>query len=84
MPSPAVEGSPFSPEQIQYWLTHASDTLVPNIIICCSITAFFSILFVALRFFSRRLPNGSFKIHVSDWLILVALVSLSSGRPQVG
>ncbi|KAK3318099.1 hypothetical protein B0H66DRAFT_225224 [Apodospora peruviana] len=68
----AVEGSPFTPEQLADWTAH-DDSLVPNIIACVAVTSFFSVLFVALRLLGRRLPNGTIRLHVSDWLILVSL-----------
>ncbi|KAI1334249.1 hypothetical protein F5Y15DRAFT_402454 [Xylariaceae sp. FL0016] len=70
----AVEGSPFTPEQLQYWTAHASDTRVPNIIACVVITGFFSTLFVLARITGRRMLNGSLQLHISDWMVIVAWV----------
>lgn len=72
--STAVQGSAFTPEQLQYWSTHESDTLVPNIIICVAVTAFFSTVFVVLRLLCRRLQYGAWKILLNDWLVVIALV----------
>ncbi|KAJ3551481.1 hypothetical protein NPX13_g11350 [Xylaria arbuscula] len=69
-----VEGSPFSAEQLQYWIDHESDSTVVNIIVCASITGFLSTVFVAVRLFGRWRINGGFKLHISDWLIAVAWV----------
>ncbi|KUI71853.1 hypothetical protein VM1G_07488 [Cytospora mali] len=73
--STATEGTGFTPEEIQYWMAHKNDTLVPNIIACASITGFFSTLFVFLRFVGRRLQSGTAAhFHLSDWLVLAAWV----------
>jgi hypothetical protein len=74
--STAVQGSAFTPEQLVYWSTHGSDTLVPNIIICVAITAFFSTLFVVLRLLCRRVQHGAWKLLLSDWLVIVAWVRI--------
>ena len=70
----AVEGSPFSPEQLQYWETHPGDSLVPNIIACVAVTGVLSTLFVALRLLGRWRINNALRFHSSDWLVVVAWV----------
>ncbi|KAK0618505.1 hypothetical protein B0T17DRAFT_656595 [Bombardia bombarda] len=70
----SVEGSTFTPEQLDYWTTHPNDTRIPNIIACVVVTAVFSVLFIALRLLGRRSPDGYFRLHLSDWLILVSFV----------
>lgn len=72
--STATQGSAFTPEQLEYWSTHESDTLVPNIITCVGVTAFFSTVFVVLRILCRRLQYGAWKLLLSDWLVLIAWV----------
>jgi hypothetical protein len=75
--STAEQGSAFTPEELEYWIAHKSDTLVPNIIACVAVTAFFSTVFVVLRVLCRRLQYGAWKILLSDWLTLVAWVCVS-------
>jgi len=70
----AVEGSQFTPEQLQYYVDHKNDSRVPNIIACASITSFLSTLFLILRLFGRWKVNGTLRLHLSDWLITVAWV----------
>ncbi|GAB1317082.1 hypothetical protein MFIFM68171_07292 [Madurella fahalii] len=67
-----IQGSPFTPEQLQYWLTHESDTLVPDIITCAVITGFFSTLFVIARILGRWWQRDALRVDISDWLLLVA------------
>jgi hypothetical protein len=73
------EGSEIPPAELEYFEKHASDTLVPNMIACAVITAFFSTLFVILRLLGRRLTRGPFRVHISDWLLLVAWVRAFHG-----
>jgi hypothetical protein len=70
----AVQGSPFTPEQLEYWTTHESDTRVPNIITCATITGFFSTLFLGLRILGRWWQRNGFRLDLSDWLLIVAWV----------
>ncbi|KAJ0124360.1 hypothetical protein J7T55_005698 [Diaporthe amygdali] len=72
--STADQGSAFTPEELAYWMEHESDTLVPNIIICATITAVFSTLFVILRFIGRFLQHRTWRPALNDWLVLAAWV----------
>ncbi|KAI3400055.1 hypothetical protein diail_4593 [Diaporthe ilicicola] len=72
--STADQGSPFSPEQLQYWMEHKSDTRVPNIIICATITAVLSTVFVVLRFVGRWLQHRTWRPAQNDWFVLAAWV----------
>ena len=64
--------SHLSPEQVQYYKEHASDTLQPNIIIKSALGLPFAYIFVALRWMARR--NARLAYGADDWLILLALV----------
>lgn len=72
---PDIQGSPFTPEQLAYYIAHASDTRVPNIIACASITAFFSTVFLLLRILGRWWQRNGLRLDLSDWLIILAWVS---------
>lgn len=57
---------------------HPDDSLVPDIIACCLICGIASIIFILLRFWSRKLVHGRIKLQLSDWLLLIALVYFST------
>ncbi|KAI2463957.1 hypothetical protein F4781DRAFT_95366 [Annulohypoxylon bovei var. microspora] len=60
-----------SPEQVAYMVAHASDDLRPNIIVCVSVCAFLSVVFVATRLFARWLHGNT--LLLADYLIIFAL-----------
>lgn len=61
-------------QQVIYMEAHAGDTLVPDIIICCSVCGIASIVFLLLRVWSRKIVHGRLKLHSSDWLLFIAWV----------
>ncbi|KAJ8108699.1 hypothetical protein ONZ43_g6347 [Nemania bipapillata] len=65
-----------TPEQIQYFEEHASDSLVPNFLAAYTIGLAFAYLLVGLRIYARKLGKAPFG-H-DDWLIIAALVPLST------
>lgn len=69
-----------TPQQIAYMKAHSDDTLVPNIIACCSVCGIASIIFILMRFWSRKLVHGRVKVQMSDWLLIIAWVF--SPRPR--
>jgi hypothetical protein len=61
-----------TPEELEWMEAHIDDSLVPDIIACCTISSVFATLAVALRMWSRF--QNSPKPVVSDWLTIVGLV----------
>ncbi|KAI1264775.1 hypothetical protein F5Y18DRAFT_78615 [Xylariaceae sp. FL1019] len=53
---------------------YARESLVPNLIACIAIAGAASIVFIALRIWSRRITYGHLQCDTSDWLLLVAWV----------
>jgi len=62
-----------TPEKIQYMLARVHETKVPQLISSTVIILVFSTASVALRFFARHTSKA--KLRLSDWFILLALVS---------
>ncbi|KAI1091696.1 hypothetical protein F5B19DRAFT_251599 [Rostrohypoxylon terebratum] len=60
-----------SPEQIAYMMAHADDDVRVNIVVCVSVCAFLSVVFVATRLFARWLHGNS--LLLADYLIIFAL-----------
>lgn len=61
-----------SPEQIAYMMAHADDDVRVNIVVCVSVCAFLSVVFVATRLFARWLHGNN--LLLADYLIIFALV----------
>ncbi|KAI1416809.1 hypothetical protein F5Y13DRAFT_204156 [Hypoxylon sp. FL1857] len=63
-------------EQIAYFMAHADDTLVPNIIATASVCGFLSVLVLVLRFIARWIMLGRLRLDISDGFIIIAWVLL--------
>jgi len=63
-----------TPDDLQYMLEHENETKVPGLIACSVVCVFAASLAVVLRFVARY--ASKIKLRWSDWLILIALVSL--------
>ncbi|KAF2965286.1 hypothetical protein GQX73_g8295 [Xylaria multiplex] len=61
-------------DEINYMLAHASDTLVPNIIVCTSVCGIATIVFIGLRLYSQSLVRHDFYLNLSDWFLIIAWV----------
>ena len=61
-------------EELEWMEAHINDSLVPDVIACCTISSVFATLAVALRMWSRF--QNSPKPVVSDWLTVVGLVGV--------
>ncbi|XXH01339.1 hypothetical protein Hte_007697 [Hypoxylon texense] len=59
-------------EEIAWMLAHEDDTMVPNLIACCVICGIASIVFLALRIWSRKIARGHVVLDMSDWLLVGA------------
>ncbi|OTA80569.1 hypothetical protein M434DRAFT_37906 [Hypoxylon sp. CO27-5] len=66
--------SSLSKEQQAYMLAHEDDSLVINIIVCCSVCGFASIIILLLRLYSQRLVSGKLHLTQSDILLIIAWV----------
>ncbi|KAI0197516.1 hypothetical protein F4808DRAFT_296681 [Astrocystis sublimbata] len=64
-----------SPEQIQYFKEHASDSYAPALTAVHVVGLVFAFTLVGLRVYARRVGKAAFAID--DWLIVAALVPLS-------
>ncbi|KAI0532438.1 hypothetical protein GGR58DRAFT_490195 [Xylaria digitata] len=64
--------TPYSPEELDYFREHKSDSKVTLVIVSATISALGTTLVVVLRLLSCWLFNGRLKLGVSDWLVLVA------------
>lgn len=62
---------PLSQEQIQYQLDHKNEDRASDIIVTHVVCLSLAVVFVALRFISRRLKAG---LGIDDWVMLLALV----------
>jgi hypothetical protein len=63
-----------SPEEAAWQLSRPEDSLINSIVVSCSICPAFATLFFGLRVWSRRLHHRRYRLELSDWLCLVALV----------
>ncbi|KAL8764456.1 MAG: hypothetical protein Q9194_007075 [Teloschistes cf. exilis] len=62
---------PLSQEQIQYQLDHKNEDRASDIIVTHVVCLSLAVVFVALRFISRRLKAG---LGIDDWVMLLALL----------
>ncbi|KAL7619925.1 hypothetical protein AAE478_010472 [Parahypoxylon ruwenzoriense] len=69
---------PPTDEEIAWMLAHADDTLVTNIITCCSVCGVASTVFLALRIWSRKIIHGHIVLEMSDWLLVIAHCTIVS------
>ena len=67
----------FTPDQLQYFEDHESESLQPNLYVCAALCAILPCTFVGLRFYARH-KIGS-PLMADDWLILAAMVRNSLG-----
>lgn len=65
-----------SPEQIQYFKQHASDSYVPGLTAVHVVGLVFAFTLVGLRVYARRVAKAAF--GMDDWLIVAALVPLAA------
>ncbi|KAI0799441.1 hypothetical protein GGR55DRAFT_480358 [Xylaria sp. FL0064] len=65
-----------SPEEIEYYKEHASDSVQPSIIASHTIPLVLAYFFVGLRVWARKVGKAPFSYD--DWLIIAALVPLST------
>lgn len=63
-------------EQMANMQVYPDDSLALNIIACCLICGIASIIFILLRFWSRKLVHRRIKLHMSDWVLLLAWVGI--------
>lgn len=68
------QGDEPTPEQYQYFLQHSSDSRVVGILVCTTVTAFLSTVFIFLRLVGRRLMLRRWYIHISDKFLIIAWV----------
>lgn len=64
----------FGQEKWEWMLRHIDDTRVPLIITICTLGMFLSLVFLAMRLWSRRLAHGKLKLDLSDWLCVGSVV----------
>lgn len=72
----------FGQEKWEWMLRHIDDTRVPLIITICTLGVFLSLVFLAMRLWSRRLAHGKLKLDLSDWLCVGSVVRLLTVQPQ--
>jgi uncharacterized membrane protein YhaH (DUF805 family) len=63
-------------EVVEYQIAHADDDRLPAVVVAIAVCYSAAVISVVLRLISRRLVKAS--LQGDDWLILVALVGLSS------
>ncbi|KAI1139363.1 hypothetical protein F5Y05DRAFT_412463 [Hypoxylon sp. FL0543] len=66
--------SSLSDEQRSGMFAHEYDSLVVNIIVCCSVCSVASAAFLLLRLYSQRLVSGKLLLTQSDCLLIIAWV----------
>ncbi|KAI0838463.1 hypothetical protein F5Y06DRAFT_287197 [Hypoxylon sp. FL0890] len=67
--------SSLSDKQKAYMLGHEDDSLVINIIVCCSICSVASTVFLLLRLYSQYLVSGKLRLAQSEYLLIIAWAS---------